>query len=1575
MDSKLEQPKPSLTLRAGENQDLSEKVEIRFKGAIDCLRRGQTREALKRLANIPPKLDVSTSEQAEISKETSWDDQKLRKAFGLKPQKSLQEISLEHEVLRKEAVSTHLSEKVGSRPLAEEKVLTKSDKSSFKEVFELLETKTKAEILLKRTKALTVMMVKGIKNPEKIINILEGEVVSNYWGHLTKQGFLDEDSKKRVSNWVVSSLDNKVYKKATSEEYIKACKKLGNVPLACERLNQFGARFSLENLETSSVEKLSPMFNQLTSIPDKKFQSMLTDLQQYKFLFFIADVYQKKTNPLDFSSLISFMNSNAEITVKQRETLEVAKQIFKLGGSEERRSELHPLLAKGDVSLILANKQRLEDELEVLSQIILDCDDSDLPGNDKNEISSRKKHILSSYSNIFSSLDDLAKAGDLNRLAVVIKNGFRFGIRNNTNTIDFSIEGVERTIKAFEHFKDKELVTKFLFLEDLHEDNLKRFRKLVIGNNFNNQILRALAKDKETGKDRLSNLFDLTFRITDDPAKRRQLLGEIIRYSDEGIDFDVYALISGIKQPQISEKLSPGDKLFWNQMVDWFGNLHLVKDSPHEILGHFFCENQDLFGNFFQNGRLTDNFFKEFTTYLKKQKVNLFTKAKEQGFDFSIELNKFLLDPKNCPPCLRSLSEFVNNQKGSFDKRPVIERDIYLTLGTEYEKWTSLVVDGKININFISMLLQNNQINQIFKVNLAKRLITDTMIEQLSDGEAKFWRLWRDLANLTEQEVSLFLFNNKSKLPDFFQDGKLTPLFLEECLKYVILAHEKNSYKEEEQVLSDLIDSGMLDNFSKSEKLIWEMCKKSDNPSESISLVLKYSKEIKGFVGEDKQFSPELLIFLAKKGGIDLQTAFLRWEEFVNTLPEKEREFWFLWNTLPESGKLYFNSKFSQGFEISDELVGKMEAHDPLVRDIQLLSYLPEISKIKNKLVNLLLDVEDPRKALEKIKNIFEHNNLPDFAKKFRIFEIIFFTPEPNGKTLFDQEMENKKELSPILRNGSKKRRLDTIYRDLLRISIDSADLSLRSYLASMQDGQALLDKIDNLGLASLSNTEIFNVGRFLDRLTRLQENSLLGRSQAGTDLGVSNGITIGERIAGLRKDLQTKEGQGVVDRVSEMFVKSVGYNSIGEVLSHMDKIKAEAHRRNLSHPDIKNGQLVLKAGDLLKGVEPEVLNFILQGGSVAREYLGVDSDSDSTPFDTDLVKVMDNKLNGSVLKFMKYSETKQYGDVTLLIKDRGQFVRTDNQENVDLKYNPNVYEQFFSNVVSDNHFGIRTGFPSVEIDAMILTGVLLLDDNEQSLLQREEIFFSIANNGFYIPVVDATGKVIFTEEDFNRYKLDKVEIKRELEKKDFPPDNFVELLKNSPYLKTLYEKRAGVWKGYSTELHTEMVMSQFEKYFSDGNMGNILTREEFRIMLALHDIGKPLSVFYKNNTESQHDYTKRVVTFALQATGIAPQRVDLLMGLIDQDILGEFFKGKSDLKETTEEIHKLSRTYGVLPKDLLETLRIYYTCDAGSYTADAGGEISLDYIFNFKLDGLNSTASFSQDYEKKYQELIQDLK
>jgi hypothetical protein len=1361
-------------------------------------------------------VEIRSSVTVEQKTTTTYSEE--RKALGLKEERTLQEIAQEKDKQRKEAFESYLSyrksEKKTETPPTFEDIL-KQGREKAKSVLDVLSNREKEEIAVIRTKALAIMTTKGIRNPERVLQILEAESGNNFeLSYINLEVIRKNDSWSTYERKRAVSAFNSIYERAQSNEFINGCREIGDVLTVWERMQQMGARFSLNNIGRQDAEQLIPMLQKLARIPSEQFSTMLNDLRQYSFLFpegsYIVEDY------LVFDPLVEFIASNTQISAEQRQVLETARRIYQIGepGSYGDR-DFHPILSRHDPFLLFSNKERLSDELIVLEQLVLDFYDPRVGAGSNLDSHWKQKYLYEKNTYVFGQIDKLAQAGYLHTLAELIRNGFTIGAdyaqvftdeyQRYEGKLNAMQEDIRRSAELLTQFSDKTLLSEVLFIEDLRLSQYPEYEVFSIGRS---RFFESLVRERSSSQDTLQVAMNIVNKLTDDPAKRAHLLNRFVLFDDDlGVDLNVDNLLFELKWLDVLDKLSQEDQSFWRQIFDWREHKFRGLGKPNNFVLLFFIQNQSKFNEFYQGGRLTDTFFEEFTSFFGRVPDKYLT-ADYIDKTYISSINGFLLDPKQAPASIEGLTKAFTTLD-SFELQ-----SIYTILGTDYGKWSSLITDGRPNINLILLVLKNSQ-----EVNIANKLLTYDIIAQLPETEQVFWREWRNL---------------------------------------------------------------------------------------------------------------------------------------------------------PDEGKIIFNEKLTDNPQITEDLLREIKMFNTLFEEIEQ-SPSQELQKIKKQLILQLLRSSQPEQKLRQIRKLFERNNLPDFAKKFKIFEILYFTQEIDGKTRFDHEMEEKGDiLSPILRRASRLRRLDTIYKDLLRISIDSDDISLRNYLAAMQEGQVLLIKVDSEGIESLTPEEKIKLTRVLNRISVLYENSLLARIRGKSATPLSDDISLEARITSLRNDLEVKEGQTIIDRVVEMFVKPLGYESIDEVLARMDSIKEKAHKRNLSSPRVQDGQLEINAGDLLKGIEDDVLGYILQNGSIAREYLGVNADSKSkTPFDMDTAMVLQEDLESDLHQVINSSPAQRYGTIIILVRDRGQFIRTDQQEVVNLKYNPQKYELFYSGIDTERHYGVRTGIPSTEIDAIILPEPLL-DENQDSTLRREQIFFNIANNGFYIPVVNPEGKVIFTEEDYNLYRLDGQRIQEAINQGKFSPSEFINILKECPYLKKLYEMSSGVGEGYSTEQHTQMVMDQFEKYFSADFKSTFLTRGDFRLMLALHDIGKPLSVYATGSTSAQHEYTKRVLTYALQATGIPPQKVDTIMCLVDQDILGEYFKDQINSQDAATQINTLAETIGVSPKELVDILRMFYICDAGSYTADAGGVPSLDYLFRF--DPQNGTASFSDEVENKYQELLRRL-
>lgn len=395
-----------------------------------------------------------------------------------------------------------------------------------------------------------------------------------------------------------------------------------------------------------------------------------------------------------------------------------------------------------------------------------------------------------------------------------------------------------------------------------------------------------------------------------------------------------------------------------------------------------------------------------------------------------------------------------------------------------------------------------------------------------------------------------------------------------------------------------------------------------------------------------------------------------------------------------------------------------------------------EIQRLKDSLFGELLHTQNPFESYQNIENIFIKNNLPTLGKIFKVFETLY---SPSRM----KEMLTPKGLSPVLQKASPKKKYYIAYQDLLHAHIYSANRSLRQYAETLLKGEEIISKTEASGVAALTETEQRQLRFVFDKFDTLFANSLLGERMS-LEAGVSE-QSLEERYLKLREYLGVREGQRMTERIAEMFLKPAGLKGLDQMLGLMKETKLRAHERGIGM--VKNAQermLSLAQGDLLKGVRIEFIENILQNGSVAKEFLGYAAASDSTPFDTDVSMVLEEDLEQGVESAFNNSLAPGYGELIFAIKDRGQFQHTG--AGVPIKYDKEKLELFSTG--GGRHYGIRTGFPSTEIDFMIVKPSMFEDKKRWT-----KLCYEIAQNGYYIPITDTKGTVLFTPEMYDEYR------------------------------------------------------------------------------------------------------------------------------------------------------------------------------------------------------------------------------
>lgn len=204
-----------------------------------------------------------------------------------------------------------------------------------------------------------------------------------------------------------------------------------------------------------------------------------------------------------------------------------------------------------------------------------------------------------------------------------------------------------------------------------------------------------------------------------------------------------------------------------------------------------------------------------------------------------------------------------------------------------------------------------------------------------------------------------------------------------------------------------------------------------------------------------------------------------------------------------------------------------------------------------------------------------------------------------------------------------------------------------------------------------------------------------------------------------------------------------------------------------------------------------------------------------------------------------------------------------------------------------------------------------------------------------------------------------------------FSPQLLINSLKEIPELKREYRKRV---RHYILERHTILVLSEFEKYFGSKDFPQSMDKSLFRLMLALHDIGKAKAA-EEGNINQQHEITKQIILNIKDQLPINNKDLILLLSIINDDPIGLYMQNKISLHTAKSIIVRNAKNCGLSINVFFRILVIYYQSDVASYTKDAGGLRFLEWLFEYNgntkvFDKKTNRLKFSDRIETKFKNL-----
>lgn len=396
-----------------------------------------------------------------------------------------------------------------------------------------------------------------------------------------------------------------------------------------------------------------------------------------------------------------------------------------------------------------------------------------------------------------------------------------------------------------------------------------------------------------------------------------------------------------------------------------------------------------------------------------------------------------------------------------------------------------------------------------------------------------------------------------------------------------------------------------------------------------------------------------------------------------------------------------------------------------------LTSNSSEIFAFRKELAPQILKSDNPFETFDKIESLFVKNNIPTVGKIYSCFDILH--PDFKGFN-FDNSM-----ISPVLKSSTLMGKNIVIFSDLIRCSFGSNNRSVNDYLNNIDFASKLYESIrkgqiqyDELGQVEKDELLIFS-----KHLSTLYHNTLQAKKIV-EEIKLSGSVM--DNLLELSKKMSPNGtlDYNLGDRVIRMFCGFAGINTLSQAKEYIYKKITTVDERNRNAAGY---DMILERGDFIKGIgSVNYLKDILQNGSISKEYLGASAGSDLTPLDTDVSMIITN--DRTISDKINSTAANSYGPIWFVLKNDDRFMVTrDSNRTFDAKKDMTKMEVFYTGVVGKDHYGIRTGFASSEINYVVM------EDYDS------RVGLEIAMNGFYIPVADRNGKIIFTPNDYDKLR------------------------------------------------------------------------------------------------------------------------------------------------------------------------------------------------------------------------------
>lgn len=452
------------------------------------------------------------------------------------------------------------------------------------------------------------------------------------------------------------------------------------------------------------------------------------------------------------------------------------------------------------------------------------------------------------------------------------------------------------------------------------------------------------------------------------------------------------------------------------------------------------------------------------------------------------------------------------------------------------------------------------------------------------------------------------------------------------------------------------------------------------------------------------------------------------------------------------------------------------------------------LQAIARNVVSLAVEEVNADEIVESIMVVYERNNLPDFAKLFKVVQIFLWTPEALEAKIFNQ-MEwlktigtdfdavwNGNEIkefyiNPKYENLSLRRKYDLamkkIYEIFLKTYINSNNENLKEYMEFMYDWEWILKEYEEWEADMMEERDLVKLYAWLNKL-----NVLYSNKDAGIQIGEEIDARMGEfekksvskeevlelyEIIKNKLKLTKKNGSSrtITKRMELMFLSPAGFSSYEDVLKYMQKIKVDQAEKTVNTfnegiewkdghrvVEVQKGMYIHSCGGQ-NGKLPRYMWEIFQTWSKPKEFLGdgaklhgdlTQLDSDTSLIDK-LPDIAGTEERNEAVVMDSEAWRWRYGGVLLVLKPA-----------IDPKTKKE--KTTFPTPVHDTKYSKHYGFQSIDIkdvEKIMLRDEILQTRNSRGVQEElEKMWIYVVKHWAPINITNIKGEVLFWPVEFS---------------------------------------------------------------------------------------------------------------------------------------------------------------------------------------------------------------------------------